>query len=403
MSVEHGRDLLHPLREVEEHYVRQVPVHGAEMRLLTRFDAKASKLPRTFGLSWNNTKRPLLVLVACAMILAISVHDEMRRVSRIRFRPVFHNLPATSTNPLRPRPPIPQQQRPRFHDSMTPMNPSTPERSNTIEPSVRNSDMPSPQINESDSSWPLQEPRAYVPEFRRWSSSEKPRRTELLETPSSDWFWPGARATKAENSLPVGGGSSRSTTSPNNDEATPKPHQATVCQSPDVLKSAAYLDCSDQGLTLSEIVLLEPCGEDLYRSEKHECTEVENEPDGCTTDTLGDGKTCVDPISLKTAAFETCNAAGQQLADVVFDFGDCGGMATFVKYTCCTPDLPPNPPACHESVPKNAPSVCRDIGLMKQEAWELCSAEGNNLVDYKTWGDCPPGQASELVAICCEP
>ncbi|HRI66921.1 MAG TPA: hypothetical protein PK156_21890 [Polyangium sp.] len=403
MSVHDSRHLLDQLRDLEHHYAQQQPARDAEMRLMSRLRTNTSRSPRIAQLSWNHVKRPLLILAACVVILAASVHDEIRRVGRIHLRPAWPNLPAASTNPLPPPAPKSRQERPRYHDSMTPMPPRAPEPPKTIDPSAPIAITLSPDQGELDASWPPDAPRTRTREFNYWNSPEKPRKTNFFDTPSTQWYWPGTRTTKPESYLPSSGGSSRTTNTPTKPEATPKPPKPVVCQSADVLKKAAYVDCSDQGLTLADFSLLEPCENGLYSGEMHECTEVETDPDGCITDTVGDGKTCMDPGWLKTVAYESCNAAGQQLTDLVFDFGTCNGMAVTATYTCCTPDVPANTPTCHETMSPNNQGSCRDSGLMKLEASELCVAEGNYLVDYKAWGNCPPGQASSLVAICCEP
>lgn len=408
MRIENSHHLLDRLREVDEYHARQHPAREAEFRLLARWESGTSVAPRAIPLSWNTIKRPLVILAACVMLLATSLHDEIRRVSRIHFRPVLPSVPAASTSAQQSPPQRPRHERPRFHDTIAPMPHPTPNPSNTIDRSLpvvpRRQ---SPRKNDVDLSWPQYAPQTSPPEFRRWKPLAKPDKTDLFETSPTQWYWPNPPASKSENPNNFWGGSSSTKVPRKQDEnaESHEPHESAepaVCQSPDALKQAAYLDCSEQGLTLADFKLLEPCGDNQFLRETHECAETEIE--ACVTDTLGDGKTCEDPGLMKTLAYETCTAAGQQLTDLVFDFGDCNGMVRMAKFTCCTPDLPPpNTPSCHEAVPLNDSMVCRDPGLMKQEAWETCNAEGTYLLDYKAWGDCPPGQASNMIVTCCDP
>jgi len=102
-------------------------------------------------------------------------------------------------------------------------------------------------------------------------------------------------------------------------------------------------------------------------------------------------------------AYEACSAKGQQLIDLSIDTTNCGGKAKMAKYTCCTPapqQPPPNPPSCDE-IPQGDGSTCKDMSTIKQEAVDLCTTDGGSLFDLKFGGDCPNGQASKFVAVCC--
>lgn len=410
MSAESSRNLLARLRDVDEHYTRLEPARGAESRLLARFEGRPSSQRRPIGLTWRNVWRPIMVIAACLAVVVISLHDEIPRAKRAHFRPLHPNMSAASTDVPRPAPKSPQKTNTPFHDSIVPAPGPTNEPPKHVPP-MRPfmEDAPSLPEDSVDPWWPRGERGRRILFPRRSNPLHESQRMASFDMSSPDLYWTGAPASKLENPPRGSGGASRTSTlseprSHQESSETAESNATPVCQWPDALKQAAYVDCSEKGLAPTDLTFLDPCGNGQFRRETHECAEEEIEV--CFTDTLGDGSTCQDPSSWKTVAHDTCAKAGQQLIDLVYESGGCGGYARMAKFTCCTPapePPPPSPPSCYETAPLGDGSTCKDIGLAKQEAWEACKADGSYLFDMQYAGDCPPGQASQIFVLCCDP
>ena len=405
MSIESSHDLVVRLREMDEHYARLEPARGAETRLLARLEKATPSSRKPVGLTWRTIWRPLVFVGACVAVLAISLHDEIPRARRAYFRPLQSNVPAASTEVRPPAPKTPRNQDSVFHDAIVPTARPTNDNRHDVAPSFPLfQNMPSTAEDFVDPSQPRSDRMPRVPLSYRSSPFDGPKKMFSSDT-SPEWYWSGPAAPKSDFPLSGWGGSS-STSSPSSRShekpKAPEPKASAVCQPPDFFKKSADLDCSEKGLMLTEITLLNPCGNGLFRHEKHECVETELE--ACFMATLGDGKTCQDPGNFKLIAYEKCTAAGQQLTDLVYDFDNCNGMVKMAQFTCCTPAVeppPPNPPSCYKLAPIDY-STCKDIGMMKQEASDLCMAEKGYLFDMQYAGDCPAGQASQLFVACCD-
>lgn len=407
MSANTSRNLVAQLREADQHYAQLSPPAGAEQRLLARLEAKASSR-KPLGLAWQNVWRPLVIVGVGLVVLALSVHDETQRAQSGPSRRLHPQVPAGSTNIETPPPKTPPRQKPMFLDNIVPTAQPTNDRPPEVTPRYplyQNESAPSDDF--SDEPQPPQERFRRVPLSVPWIHYDGQPKTRPFMMSPTEWYWPGSAA-KSDNPLPFVGGGSSPSSSPSkpSEPATrvevPKHHAAAPCYAPDSLKKSADLDCSEKGLLLSELTLLEPCANGLFRRETHECIETELE--ACFTDTLGDGKTCQDPGNLKMLAYDKCVGAGQQLTDLVYDMSDCAGMVKMAKYTCCAPSIepPPNPPSCQKLPPVES-AVCKDLGTLKLEASDLCAADGGYLFDMQLAGDCPGGQASTMYVACCYP
>lgn len=175
-----------------------------------------------------------------------------------------------------------------------------------------------------------------------------------------------------------------------------------TCLDTGVLSKQAYADCEKDGLVVSDLVFLDPCGDKMFRSEKHVCVEPDGEDEACTTQKLGDGVKCMDPGMLKQLAFEACLGMDLELVDLLYDTSDCGGKPRIATYTCC-PKIPEPPPAegvCKSSTIGDGIN-CMELGIVKKDAMAACGAMGMALVDYLPSGDCPMGKASSAAINCC--
>src|SRR4051812_21617625 len=134
MSAESSRNVLVHLREMDERYTRLRPAHGAESRLLARLQAPTPR-KNAIGLAWQTAWRPLAVVIACAIILALSLHDDIPLAQRRPFQPLFPNVPAASTDVHAPMPKTPRKQEPTFLDTVAPTaRPSNEPPTNLVPP-----------------------------------------------------------------------------------------------------------------------------------------------------------------------------------------------------------------------------------------------------------------------------
>lgn len=134
---------------------------------------------------------------------------------------------------------------------------------------------------------------------------------------------------------------------------------------------------------------------------------------GCVSGAIGDG-TCVDIVDLKTEASSDLCDPGLYLSAFDIDLAGCPeGQAAFAKYACCAPppateqpDKPPpeeDPNAATCTVEDLAIDACADVASLEESAADACAVSGAALVDRKSAGDCPDGQATELWFTCCVP
>ncbi len=393
------RDVLTPLRELEEQYRQLEPSRHLESKILARLNAEQTRAV-PMSLAWRNVWRPLVFLGACLLVLAIVLHDELRQAQRTYFRPLHPQAPAASTELPKPTPKMVPKPSPTFHNTIRPAPLRAPDDTNETTPRW------SPLSNTPSWEAEFVEPEQSRPEIRRSffgfpRSNSSPRSdSAMLEDSSWELYWPGSTSEPTSSNLGSWSNASSGSQSANRSEEAQKPQPNEHCSPPDVLKQEASLDCSQKGQTLSEMTYIDPCGNGQFRHEHHECIETDLE--ACFTDKLGDGTTCMDPGEVKKLAYEICLKAGQQLTDLASFSDDCAPNVRQVQYTCCKPTNPPPPaPTCYK-IPAKEITTCTDLGALKQAAWDLCTLENKNLVDLQTWGDCPGGQASQLVAVCCD-
>jgi len=116
----------------------------------------------------------------------------------------------------------------------------------------------------------------------------------------------------------------------------------------------------------------------------------------CTSDSLGDGKSCLDVGLVKEKAAQACEVRGLSLGDLSVDDAT-GKCATSAKYACCKTDPTPDPggtgkgdgtdpgkggaggggtgQACTVTS-LGSPDSCADIGTWKDDAVKTCSLQG---------------------------
>lgn len=404
MSTDSSRRLLVHLREMDEHYARLEPTRGAESRLIARMERRGSPQRSLIGLAWKTSWRPIVFIGACAAVLALSLHDDVPVALRGHFRPLHPSVPAASTDVRIPTPKVPRKTNPTFHDAVAPTLPTSPTNERPINELPFPTYLPEvPAQSEDSFTPPPTDGKRRIQSPFRLGPFDKPTTTSFDHL-LSDVYLSAAPESQSESAPRSWGPASRAAKNPTATQQDPTESNASVaCQSAESFKKSADFDCSEKGFALAELTLLEPCGNGQFRGETHECAETEL--DACYTDTIGDGTTCFDPGQIKTLAYETCLAAGQQLTDLVYDMNDCGGKTKMATFTCCTPapQQPPSDlPSCYEMTPADA-STCKDYGALKQDGSDLCALKSAYLFDMKFEGNCPDGQDSIAVVVCCGP
>lgn len=399
MTQKQRSDLLSSLRALDDHWGQVEPDPAFEQRLLSRLQPGAKKSRNDFAIfaQIRSRGRPLLLLAAAIVVLILSLSDTQptaRSGVMVPPAPDAAVEPAIETpeeermEPARPhlheRP-----QNPRF----VPADPPDPHRQN--EPRNEQPVFPEQPAIEWEQIYIPPKFRGLIP-HRTLPKSQLQEHSEFLPHWSAGQTIPLDTHSRSSNmsSMQGGGGSSR-----------PKPPPETSvaeCFSKETFKQRAADDCEQSGLTLSNIVYVNPCKGGLYQHAEHECTEIAPEEDGCITGTVTDGDQCVDPGQLKMLAWTACKMAIMDLVDFTYASGDCGWKARKGTYTCCPFQPPPPSPAVCQGETIGDGVTCMDPGAMKDEAFYHCQGLGQVLGDIYPAMDCPDGQASMAKITCCK-
>jgi hypothetical protein len=70
------------------------------------------------------------------------------------------------------------------------------------------------------------------------------------------------------------------------------------------------------------------------------CKPTPSPTDPCHSDILGDGKTCIDYVSIKDEAIAACAARKAVLTGLWSEDNGCAGGSARTKYMCCEPSAP---------------------------------------------------------------
>jgi hypothetical protein len=181
-----------------------------------------------------------------------------------------------------------------------------------------------------------------------------------------------------------------------------------MCESPSTWKTLAYAECEAEGLVLTDLKLLDPCGDEMFSGVEAVCAAPVNDPPGepppgyCTGMAVGDGTTCEPPEYWKLFADKTCSAEGLFLVDV-YPSQDCGdGLSTMAKILCCGDVAPPAPdPAPAPCLTFEMAPACSPADEVKGEAKAQCESKGLFFTDMKVIPDCPNGGISYAAVLCC--
>lgn len=187
--------------------------------------------------------------------------------------------------------------------------------------------------------------------------------------------------------------------------AKPAEEPPPTCESYSTWKTLAHAECEAEGLVLTDLRLLDECGDGMFGGVEALCAgpyvEPEEFPPGyCMGMVVGDGTTCDPPDLWKLIAEKSCLSEGLTLMDV-HPHQDCeGGLSSMAKVTCCSEVAPPdeNPPPCVHIEMKPA---CVPASEVEAEAKIQCEAQGLFLTNIKLAPDCGNGGISYASALCC--
>jgi hypothetical protein len=132
-------------------------------------------------------------------------------------------------------------------------------------------------------------------------------------------------------------------------------------------------------------------------------TEPPPPPPKCEEDLVGPFKACVDPATIKEAAWKICSAKGASLADIVLDAACGESGSTSAKIRCCAetvdPLPPPPPPKCEYGAVEGL--GCIDPALLKEKLAGLCASKGLALTEFWPNAACGAKGASAAKYACC--
>lgn len=384
---------------MDEHWDHAEPDPAFEQRLLSRLHSTAKKNRATFPLlsRLRQTGRPLMLLAAAAVVLILSVTDN---VPKARSGLILPQAPDAAAEPVelpadeRDEPANPHFDNHPENPRLGPDDPRDPLRLD--EQKNRGPVFPAQPDSESEyeQTWPVPRLRVPLPHHSQLKSNAKDHSDSLLHWSPGQMMSTDAQSRNALNSTTRGGGSSAEVKHP--------PVASAECFPKETLEQRAAADCEENGLTLLNIMYINPCKGGLYQQAKHECTDLPPDDDACKTGTVSDGDQCVDPGQLKMLAFTACKMAMMDLVDLSFVPDDCGGNARKASYTCCPiPPSPPSPMVCQGETIGDG-TTCMDPAAMKDEAFYHCQNLGQMLVDLYPAADCPDGQSTIAKITCCK-
>ncbi|HMY18605.1 MAG TPA: hypothetical protein PKA58_19900 [Polyangium sp.] len=401
MTRKQRSDLLSSLRAMDEHWGHAEPDPAFEQRLLARLHSTAKKNRASFPLfsRLRQTGRPLMLLAAAAAVLILSVTDD---VPKARSGLIFPQAPDAAVEPVespadeRDEPANPhfdnKPENPRLgpDDPRDPLRLEEQKNRQPVFPAQPDSD------SEYEPTWPVPRMRVPLPHHSPLKSNTQVHSNSFLHWSPGQMMSTDTQSRNSLNSTMRGGGGSSQTKHP--------PVTSTAeCLPKETLKKRAAADCEENGLTLLNILYLNPCKDDLYQHAEHECTDIPPDEDPCTTGTVSDGDQCVDPGQLKMLAYTACKMAMMDLVDLTYVSGDCGWKTRQATYTCCPyPPSPPVPPMLCQGEIIGDGTTCMDPAAMKDEAFYHCQNLGQTLVDITPAGDCADGQSTYAKIACCK-
>lgn len=218
------------------------------------------------------------------------------------------------------------------------------------------------------------------------------------------------RVSGSLRSEPSGGSPPSDSDVPIANSAPPAPPEEVaeeVCQSATTLKLMASAECESEGLVLSSLTLLAPCGGDMFGGAEAECSkpanEVNEEEAYCEGLLVGDGTSCEPPEHWKKLAYDACLGEGLNLVDL-FYHQDCSeGKSSLAKVLCCTnvPPPEPDPPPSSPCVTVEIFPACTPPPEVEAEAKKQCFEQGMGLSWFKLVPDCDGGGVSHAAFQCC--
>lgn len=401
MTRKQRSNLLSSLRAMDEHWSRVEPDPAFEQRLLAQLQSGAKK-KRAYSPLFPRLRqagRPLILLAAATVVLIFSVTDH---VPNARSGLILPQVPDAAVEPVE----SPAEERNEPANPHFDNNPQKPRWSPDDPPDPHRLDERREQRPvfpaQPDTEWE-QEPIWFPPRVRIPLPHRSMPKFNAQEHSESLLHWaPGQtmsidpQSRNSLNSAMRGGGSS-------SQAKHPPVASAAECFPMETFKKRAAADCEENGLTLLNIMYINPCKDGLYQHAEHECAEIPPDEDPCTTGTVSDGDQCVDPGQLKMLAMTACKMAMMDFVDFTYASGDCGWKTRKATYTCCPypPSPPPAPMVCQGEVIGDG-TTCMDSAAMKDEAFYHCQNLGLTLVDIYPSNDCPDGQSTSAKVACCK-
>jgi hypothetical protein len=329
-------------------------------------------------------------------------YDWLTNVRRVEPR---HATPdQAAPGPLPPDPNRPVTPRPTAPDSSSPFNGRTED---PTAPDLR--DPPSPPSLPSDGAPPG--PPAAAPAVQSPGApggvviAPVPQPTIAERSPFDDH--------RAATPRPDPASRPTSTAPPENPApppASPPPPEAS-CVPAEVWKSKAYASCESQGLTLSDIVYFEDCGNGSYKNSDWKCAKPpgseqssEQPNDICVSGVLGDGSVCEEDPFWKDMAYSVCLQQKLELYDLALAYDCAGSLSSYGKYLCCTPEPPeptPSPGDC-SAFEVGGAGGCASVDALMQQASKQCEVQGLTIMEFTVIEKCPSG-ASHAKFLCCAP
>jgi hypothetical protein len=189
------------------------------------------------------------------------------------------------------------------------------------------------------------------------------------------------------------------------------------CKGVDQWKEFAAQACQNRGLALSDFAPGLPC-DGGFADVKYACCKAGPQPvkrndgqvDGapaCFGDAQGGPAACKPAEDWTKLASALCGEKGSSLSQVAFAEPCDKGSFRFTKYVCCDATKPPPPPpppqACINEKLVDAPDACADPGILKERAFDFCSARKLVLTDLGGDLACNANQPGAVTVTCCAP
>ena len=171
-----------------------------------------------------------------------------------------------------------------------------------------------------------------------------------------------------------------------------------ACSTWGFLKVEAENVCLALGERVTNLEAVVPCTNGAY-SATVECCGVMPPPPPpmCVDETLGDGKTCLDPSSVKQDAVDLCSKLGLDLESLGFTGTSMMCPAgTQAQIVCCPP---PPPPKCIDQTLGDG-KTCLDQSTLKEQAAAICMKLGEPVTSIQLEGD-DGGCATTALVECC--